>query len=287
MALGILRPMIVDAHTHVFPPEVQRDRGPWLERDRGFAAIYGHERARIATADDLLRSMDRAGVERSVICGFGYADLDLCRRANDSLMEAAARAPDRLTGFGMAPPGAGGAGLDEVRRCAEGGLRGIGELRPDDQGVFGLPPETLDAYFGALRDNGMLLLSHASEPAGHRYPGKGTATPERLLPLLERASGLNVVLAHWGGGLPFYALMPEVRRLMASVYVDTAASHFLYEPQVYRTVAALIGAERILFASDFPLAPQTRALRLAAEAGLSETDMALIMGGNALRLLGG
>lgn len=278
--------MIIDAHTHIFPPIIKDDRTPWLERDRGFAAIYSGPRARIAAADDLLLSMDRAGVARSVVCNFGWASLDLCRWTNDYLMEAVARYPDRITGFGMTAPATGTAALDEVRRCTAGGLRGIGELRPDDQGFDITDHEQTDAFADVLRETGMVLLTHASEPAGHAYAGKGRVTPDRLFPFLARHSDLPVVLAHWGGGLPFYALMPEVRAALANVWVDTAASHLLYEPQVYRTVIDLIGVEKVLFASDYPLVGQDKARRLVEEAGLSEGELAAVLGGNAARLLG-
>ena len=52
---------------------------------------------------------------------------------------------------------------------------------------------------------------------------------------------MTVIAAHWGGGLPFYALMPEVREALENVYFDTAASHLLYDATVYRRVIELVG----------------------------------------------
>ena len=84
-------------------------------------------------------------------------------------------------------------------------------------------------------------MLHASEPVGHRYPGKGTATPDRLLQVYRALPDLPVVLAHWGGGLPFYELMPEVAALTRNVVYDTAASTYLYRPAVFRTVLDVVG----------------------------------------------
>jgi predicted TIM-barrel fold metal-dependent hydrolase len=93
--------------------------------------------------------------------------------------------------------------------------------------------------------------------------------------------------AHWAGGLPFYASMPEVRKLFdGNVYVDTAASSLLYDAGIYERVAGLIGAERILFGSDFPLLSQKRSRRRIEESGLDAAAKALILGENAARLLG-
>jgi predicted TIM-barrel fold metal-dependent hydrolase len=97
---------------------------------------------------------------------------------------------------------------------------------------------------------------------------------------------LPLIGAHWGGGLPFYALMPEVRQALTDAYFDTAATPFLYEPAVYRRGVDLVGAEHILFGSDFPLIEQGRERRAIEEAfPAGEPACALILGENARRLL--
>jgi len=92
--------------------------------------------------------------------------------------------------------------------------------------------------------------------------------------------------AHWGGGLPFYVGMPEVRKTIGSIYVDTAASSLLYGDGVYERVVDQIGASNILFGSDFPLLSQARSRRRIQEGGLSDGDRDAILGDNAARLLG-
>ena len=64
----------------------------------------------------------------------------------------------------------------------------------------------------------------------------------------------TIVCAHWGGGLPFYALMPEVEEALANVYFDTAASPFLYDRRVFEAGAGLVGAGRILLGERLPVA---------------------------------
>ena len=129
------------------------------------------------------------------------------------------------------------------------------------------------------------MLVHGSEPVGHAYAGKGTTHPDALLAFIQRFPEARIVCAHWGGGLPFYALMPEVGAALASTYFDSAASPFLYESGVFATVASTFGADRILFGSDFPL---LRAKRAAEEArlALDEGPAAQVLGANAARLLG-
>jgi len=50
---------------------------------------------------------------------------------------------------------------------------------------------------------------------------------------------LKIVCAHWGGGLPFYALMPEVGKSFTNVFFDTAATVFLYQPQIFEQVSQI------------------------------------------------
>jgi len=136
-----------------------------------------------------------------------------------------------------------------------------------------------------LQKHKLILLVHASEPVGHIYPGKGNVTPDILYPFITSFPDLPVVCAHWGGGLPFYSLMPEVREAMENVYFDTAASPFLYRPEIYSQVSQLVGSDRILFGSDYPLMPPSRLLREIESIDLHAEDKRLILSGNARRLL--
>lgn len=277
--------MIVDFHVHVFPPQIKADRSSYLERDAVFRSLYSNPKAKVATADDLLASMDAAGVDVSVMQGFGWATDALCIEHNDYLLEAAARHPDRLIPFCTVQPRSGPAAAEEARRVMAGGARGLGELRPDGQG-YG--PEVWEAAspLGALAQEQRLpLLFHASEPVGHAYGGKGRMTPDALYALTQALPGHPLVLAHLGGGLPLYAAMPEVREALTNTYVDTAAWPLLYGQEVFTALAAVFGTEYILFASDYPLQGQTRSVERIRALPLPPTAIQGILGGNAARLL--
>ena len=127
---------------------------------------------------------------------------------------------------------------------------------------------------------------HTSEPVGHDYPGKGTITPDTVYPFVAAFPDITVVCAHWGGGLPFYALMPEVKKTLNNVYFDTAASPFLYSPQIYGQAAQLVGADKILFGTDYPLMKQSRVINEINSQGLPEAAKQMILSGNAKKLLG-
>ncbi len=277
--------MIIDCHTHVFSPRVRAKRDEYASADPGFAHLYGRKEARLATADELIAAMDEAGISLSVIANFGWRSAALCAETNDYILESVARYPGRLAGFIAIPLYSPQAALDELDRCRDRGIKGIGELRPEREL---LSPERLGALAPVMalaKERHLSLLFHASEPVGHRYPGKGDLTPEALYPLVAAFPESTIILAHWGGGLPFYALMPEVRKNLRNVYFDTAASPFLYTPEIYRTVAELVGEERLLFGSDWPLLAPKRIIKEIQALGLPESTETRLLSGNAHRLM--
>ena len=214
----------------------------------------------IATVDDLLSAMDRNGIDRAVVMGMGWANFDVATEANDYIIQSVADNPDRLSGFCSVNPVWGEQAYNEAKRCMAAGLAGIGELHSDTQGFDITSVSEMAPIMELARADALPVLVHGSEPVGHQYPGKGTASPEKLYRFIQNFPGNPIICAHWGGGLPFYALMPEVRESLKLVYFDSAASPFLYSPEVFPIVAELAGAGKVLFASDFPLLDMSRPL---------------------------
>ena len=278
--------MIIDFHTHVLPPKIKADRSRCVENDLAFAAIYSGEKVKIATADDLIESMDRDGVDISLIVNYSWATHELCVETNDYILESIARYPERLYGFCAVSSCVEDNSLKEIERCAAAGARGIGELRPDSHSFGFTTSGSIKPFAEILQKHELMVLTHSSEPVGHLYPGKGKATPELLCKFIKNLGDLPVICGHWGGGLPFYTLMPEVQQALENVYYDTAISPFLYRPEIYHHVTKLIGAERILFGSDYPVIPASRIIKEIDTAGLTENDRTQILSGNARRLLG-
>ena len=278
--------MRIDANVKVFSPEFIASRERLVERDLTFKALYDNPQSRMATAKELIDAMDRAGIDVSVLASIGWSTSDLCRASNDYLLEASDRHPGRLIPFCSVNPVSGDEAVREIDRCVRLGARGVGELHPDWQGYDLGDRTVMAAVMEAAARRELPVLTHSSEPAGHVYPGKGLVTPAILYRFVANFPDARIIMAHWGGGLPFYALMPEVRNAMVNVWFDTAASPFLYEAGVFEAVASLVGADRILFATDYPLIEPDRLLRQIEQTGLSEEARDSILGGNAASLLG-
>jgi predicted TIM-barrel fold metal-dependent hydrolase len=254
-------PAVVDAHTHIFTPDVVRGREGYVGRDLWFEHLYADPRVLLVTSDELLASMDAAGIDQSVVCGFPWHDPGICREHNDYLAEACADSRGRLVWLGTVSPAHSREAAEEAERCFALGAVGIGELNADAQRFDLAATVDLSELVSVCVDNDRPLMLHATEPVGHAYPGKGTATPGRLVAFLENFPLLRVVAAHWGGGLPFYELMPEVARAAERVVYDSAASTYLYRFEVFRTVLDLVGPDRVMFASDYPVLRQDRFVR--------------------------
>jgi len=271
--------VIIDFHTHIFPPDVRERRDEHLRRDPTFAEMYANPKAKIATAEDLLRSMDESGVDVSVALGFAWRDHEDCVRHNDYLLAAAANSGDRIVPFCTVNAASGEAAAAEVERCALAGARGLGELRPESQGwdLNGEPGGRLARL--ALRHE-LILLFHVTEPQGRDYPGKQGLSLDSFRRFLARSQGVAVVGAHLAGGLPLNDPPPQ------DAYADTAALRLLYEPQLLAKLAKTAWAGRLLFGSDFPLVSQADALSDVRNCGLSDGELELLLGGNARGLMG-
>ena len=130
------------------------------------------------------------------------------------------------------------------------------------------------------------ILLHANEPVGHDYPGKTGMNLRDLYSFLKKYPENKIILAHWGGGLFFYGMMKkEVKEVLANVWFDTAASPFLYDPLIYRVAGEIVGFDKILFGSDYPLVRPKRYFKEMESVGLSEESVRKICGENAARLL--
>ena len=278
--------MKIDFHCHVFPPFVISNPEKYFRRDKGFSTLYLGTGSKMVTAEQLIESMDTAEIERAVILNVGWADLELSIETNDYLLEKANQYPDRLTAFCGINPVGGDGYLAEMERCAKAGAKGIGELHPDLQGFDLANVEMMGPFMEMAKNFGLTVLTHSSEPVGHYYPGKGLTNPGKLYTFGKAFPDVPIVMAHWGGGLPFYWLMPEVRDELQNVYFDCAASPFLYRSSVFSVVVGLVGADRVLFGSDYPLLSQKRVVREVEQTSLSGKEKGRVFWGNAMELLG-
>src|SRR6266699_3290404 len=277
--------MLIDFHTHLFAPHIRHHRQRYCDRDPWFHHLYSHPRSYIASAEDLIAEMDGSGVDISIAFSFGWTDPALIVETNTYIIEAMRRFPGRIYGMAVLLPTTGDQAIYKLERCAQAGMIGLGELMPHGQGYRLSDTALLAPVMEVVRAYQLLVLSHCSEPVGHIYRGKGNVSLEDIVTFLTAFPGIRFIAAHWGGGLPFYTLMPEIQRITANVWYDTAATVYLYRQSIFPLVANLVGADRILFASDYGLVSQRRIIDHIAQSGLDDNALRMILGENARRLL--
>jgi predicted TIM-barrel fold metal-dependent hydrolase len=278
--------MIVDAHVHLFSPRVRENRSAFFPEEPAFRLLYDSPKSRLVGAAETLEMMDAEGVDRAVVFGFPWRSEETFRRENDFILDAVSRHPDRFAGLACFDPLAPGAAR-EAERCLDAGLSGVGELAFYEDGVTEAGRDAMAETMALCRDRGAPVMLHTNEPVGHVYPGKSPNTLAQIYAVAKAFPENKIIFAHWGGGIFFYRLLKrEVREVLAKVYFDTAASPFLYTPDIYPAAAALAGADKILLGTDFPLLRPGRYFRDMAESGISEADRTAMCGGNAARLFG-
>ena len=281
----IIHLMIIDFHTHVVPPSIRNKRDEFIKSDACFALLYSEPKAKLATVEDVISNMDECGIDKSVILNLSWENHDICVKTNDYILESIARYPQKLGGFCAIQPLAGEKAIIELERCIRGGACGIGEIRLDFPGFNLKKSDTIKPIMQMLIKHDLIFLIHASEPVGHQYSGKGNVTPDVVYPFILDYPELKLVCAHWGGGLPFYALMPEVYKALENVFFDTAATPFLYKHQIFNHVVDILGSDKILFGSDYPLLSPKRIIDQVESTNLRKKDKEKILGSNAEKLL--
>ncbi len=278
--------MIIDAHTHIFPAEVRKERHRFFDGEEAFRLLYESDKARLAGADDLVACLDEHEMEMAVTFGFPWKNPELARRHNDYIIESQQRYPDRIAGlccvdiYSPAPE-------REVERCLEAGLHGAGELACYMSGIDDEALKRLSPVMEVCRTYGKPVLIHTNEPVGHAYPGKTDISIRQIYGLAAAFPRNRIVLAHWGGGVFFFNLLKkEAKEVMGNLWFDTAASPFLYDPKIYKIACMTAGSDRILFGTDFPLLKPARYFREMENEGLALQEKNALLGENAKAVFG-
>lgn len=277
--------MIIDFHVHTFPAEIRDHREFFLKPEPEFKILYENPKSKLVSAEDIIAMMDQQGVDLSVVFGFPWRSIDTCRLNNDYVIEMVKQYPNRLRGFccvdTLHPDAA-----EEVERCLDAGLSGVGELAFYGSGIDDTCQDSLVPVMELCRRWDVPVLLHTNEEVGHFYPGKTPNTMGQIYRTVSRFPDNTIVLAHWGGGIFFYQLLKKaVKEALKNVYYDIAASPFLYESRIYAHVRELAGMDRIIFGTDYPLLKPERYFKEMREGGVTLDEMDQIGWKNAARLL--
>ena len=260
---------IWDVHVHCYPRSVIADPVEWARRhrERHWQRLVTQGPQGWADPEELLRKMDAEGIEKVLLQAWYWENADTARLQNDWHAEWILRYPDRFLACAAVHPEFDDPEA-ELRAAADWGACAVGECLPLVQSGQGWGHPAWEVLIRTTTRFGWPFCIHLTEPVGHEYPGRVETPLMETMDLFERHPDQKWICAHWGGGLPVYSLNRRVARALRNVWFDTAASPLLYDPRVWTVLTGLLGPEKILFGSDFPLILYPRREKEPSWAGL-------------------
>jgi uncharacterized protein len=258
--------MIIDGHVHVWPDKV-------APRALG-GASDDFERYGDGTVRSAIETMDRSGVDRCI--SLGVAPAPKYVTATDDFAGSLDR--DRFIGFGSVH--AGLSPEENIEGLRRNNLKGA-KIHPLYQG-YALDDPGLRATLDALQGEFAVII-HVGE--GDSPESNARCTPSMMRTLVRDFPRLDVIACHFGG----YRLLDQAEEMIIGlpVFVDTSWPPGVgeIEPERLRKVIERHGPERVVFASDWPMADPAREIETLRDLGLADADTEAILGGNLERLL--
>ena len=247
---------MIDSHTHCFPPELFTNPNSWtrkhmesqwlhLVKPRDGFSIQGwsHKEAMIS-------SMDKAGISKAILLGWYWEHRNSCEKHNELMKEWIDFAPNRFIAFAAINPSQ--SPIEQLEFAKSLGFKGVGELHPSIQNYSQYKKEW-NILCEWCSDASWPLNLHVTEGLNEKHPGYIKTDFGIYLELAKNFPKLKIILAHWGGGIPFYECNPRIKAILKNVYYDTAATPLLYDYKIFRHVINMVGVEKIIFGTDFPL----------------------------------
>lgn len=262
--------MLIDFHAHAFEDALATKAIPFLEKE-------GHIQARAdGRAAGLLASMDRAGIDRSVVCPIATkpSHFDGIRRWAREVRATQPRL-EMLLSIHPDDPDA----LAHADATADEGFKGV-KLHPYYQ-QFVLDDERLFPLYERLAARGLLAVFHCGFDMA--YPLDRICDPIRVRRVIDTFPTLKFVATHLGGWRDWENSRKHL--VGRPVYLETSFSLHELPAQAARDMILAHPADRILFGTDSPWADPAEELARWRALGLPADLLAAALGGNAARLL--
>jgi hypothetical protein len=286
-----------DSHIHLFTDDMAKHPQAWGDSHKEFiwkACVAPPDRLSIqgwADINQLLKDMDRGGIEKAILLGWYWENMETCRLHNRFYAELIRKHPDRLLAFASIQP-MGQDALEEITRTKDEGFSGIGEIHPQAQ-RFSLRDKCWQKILEHICDWNIPVNLHVTDPDSKNHPGKIETPLGDYVEMADDWPNQTFILAHLGGLLPLRDKSKDLKTTFKNVYFDCAAIPLLYESAVLPEVADRIGCEKILFGTDYPLItfPReqkqpgfVRSIEFVRGSGLTASQLELVFSTNAKRL---
>ncbi len=263
--------MIIDFHTHAFDDAIAERAITKLE---GVCNQKAYSNGKVS---NLVEFLEQNNIDKSVLLPIATKPSQQTTINN----WAVAQKSDRVIPFGSVHPDAPDA-LEELERIKSLGLKGI-KLHPDYQDFF-IDDEKLIPIYKKCAELDLIVVFHAGyDPLS---PNVVHAKPEASAKVFKQVPNMKMVLAHFGGMNYFDDVEKYLVGLEGEIYLDTAYLDGRIDKNQLERIIKNHGAERILFGSDFPWHKSTMEYDLIQSLDITEKQKKLILGENAMRILG-
>lgn len=244
---------------------------PVIDHHAHLSLSYGHRHK--TGAEEVLRAMDEAGVDQSIVVDLAALYGGDYRRGNAEAAEVCARHPDRLMCFAYLHPPV--YGIEECLRHCDEAICAMGHLGFKLHPVSDAHPINSREYVWPVlekcREYGVPVFIHT----GH-VPHSG---PILCAELARAFPDVDIIIGHIGHAM--FADACYVARKYPNTWIDTSMNH----GGPLRNALAAVGPERILFGSDSPTSHPVACKSLIERLDISREEKDLILGGNVRRLL--
>ncbi|MHB1524385.1 MAG: amidohydrolase family protein [Candidatus Dormibacteria bacterium] len=269
----------IDIHVHPYTEEVLAVTPEWF---------WGHARktfnfdGKPITVDDMVRSMDEAGVELAALLAFDCETTHGWKVPNEMVADLVARRPDRFVGFASVDPNKHQLAIEELEHAVRDlGMRGL-KLHPPTQHFY---PNDRAHYplWAKAEELGIPVLVHTghNQSGGRMQYGDPTHLDEVALDF----PNLRLILAHFG--FPWVNQAISVTWIRRNCYLELSGWSPKYIPETVWKYAKGIFPDRVLFGTDAPVMTAQRWLRDFEEIELPEDVKRKILYTNSRRLLFG
>lgn len=262
---------IIDFHTHIYPTAISGKATASLAKFYEFT-VNGN-----GTQDELEADGQKCGIKGFLFLGVA-TNAHQVERVNTSLAESVreSRARGFITNaFGCMHQDYGDF-EGEVERMLSLGLCGI-KIHPDIQRVDIDDVRLMRLY--EVMEGRLPMYFHMGD-CREIYP---YSKAEKLVKIMKRFPDLKVIAAHFGS----YSEWEKVPMLvdMPNIVFDTSSSLPFMSTERARDLVKLIGTDRLMFGSDYPVVLPHEELKLFFRMELSEEDNRRILYDNAIRYL--
>ncbi|HIZ36932.1 MAG TPA: amidohydrolase family protein [Candidatus Ruania gallistercoris] len=215
--------------------------------------------------------MARTGVDQAVL-STNRAIQEDSRRGNDETAQAVADFPGRLLGYGVVNPWQDP--LRELDRIAAD-PRFVGIKLHPDLHEYPLTGNRYDAVWEYSARTGCPVLTHT-------WYSSPFDTPALLAEVAQRHGDITVLIGHSGALPAGHEEAVAVTGEVPGAYLELCGS-FMNAP-VLQSFVHRVGADRVVFGSDFPFIDQRVSLGRVAYSALAPADLDAVLAGNAALL---